>query len=493
MKKRSIFFRLMIGYVVVLALATGVSVYAIIQLREMRDVTHSIILVDNPFIDLHNKLSDDLLSETRYDKKYTILRDKALYDNFQSARAEFEAHLDDAARLADTAEMRAVILRVLGFHRFYLALFTEEAGHIMSGGKYDTAWFNGEKEKAVDSLLNELMQVRVLSQKSIFGKVVQLNEAGVRAINAAMVTTAAALVFGVLLSLIITRSITKPLAEMKRKTTEISNGIYEADLTLASPPEIAALGESFNLMCEKLKAVDKMKSDFYALMSHELRTPLTSIKEGTNLFLEGQVGEVTEKQKKILSIIAEESNRLIDLVNSLLDIARLEAGMVAYSFSTLDLNALVMRAVKEVAPLAEAKRISVEKDLHVLPPVPLDAERFLQALRNLIGNALKFTPRGGTVTVASRPVEDGVAISVSDTGPGIPPEHAAVIFDKFRQAAVVGAQKLQGTGLGLAIVKHIVQDHGGKVWVESEVGRGSIFTMVLPASSRLPEPAAARS
>jgi len=493
MKKRSIFFRLMIGYVVVLALATGVSVYAILQLGQMRDVTHSIILVDNPFLDLHNKLSDDLLSETRYDKKYTILRDKALHDNFLAARAQFEEHLDEAARIADTAEMRAVILRVLGFHRFYQALFSEEAGYILSGKKYDVARFNDEKEKAVDALMGELMQVRVLSQQSIFGKVHELNRAGVRAINVAMVTTAAALIIGVILSLIITASITKPLAVMKRKTAEISSGIYEADLILASPPEIAALGESFNLMCEKLKAVDKMKSDFYALMSHELRTPLTSIKEGTNLFLEGQVGEVTEKQKKILSILAEESNRLIDLVNSLLDIARLEAGMVAYSFSKADLNLLVMRAVKEVTPLAEAKRITVEKDLHVLPRVPLDAERFLQALRNLIGNALKFTPRGGTVTIATSPVENGVAISVADTGPGIPPEHAAVIFDKYRQAVVAGSQKLQGTGLGLAIVKHIVQDHGGKVWVESEVGRGSIFTMVLPVSSPLPEPVAAHS
>jgi len=493
MKKRSIFFRLMIGYVVVLTLATGVSVYAILQLGQMIDVTHSIILVDNPFIDLHNKLSDALLSETRYDKKYTILRDQALHDTFLEARTQFEQYLKEAARIADTDEMRAVIARVLQFHEAYQALFAAEADTIVSGKKYDTARSAAEKEKAVDALMGALMRVRILSQQSIFGKVSQLNEAGARAINAAMATTAAALIFGVVLSFIITASITKPLAVMKRKTAEISNGIYEADLVLAAPPEIAALSESFNLMCEKLKAVDKMKSDFYALMSHELRTPLTSIKEGTNLFIEGKAGDVTEKQKKILSIIAEESNRLIDLVNSLLDIAKLEAGMVPYNFSMVDVNPLVMRAVKEVALLAVAKRITVEKDLRALPAVPLDAERFMQALRNLIGNALKFTPRGGTVTVASRPVENGVAISVADTGPGIPPEHGAVIFDKYRQAVVAGAQKLQGTGLGLAIVKHIVQDHGGRVWVESEVGRGSIFTMVLPASSRLPGPAAARS
>jgi two-component system sensor histidine kinase GlrK len=109
----------------------------------------------------------------------------------------------------------------------------------------------------------------------------------------------------------------------------------------------------------------------------------------------------------------------------------------------------------------------------------MDAERLLQVLRNLIGNALKFTPRGGTVSIAARRLENAVMVSVSDTGPGIPKEHAAVIFDKFRQ--VPGSGRLPGTGLGLAIVKHIIQAHGGAVWVESEEGNGSTFTFQLPA------------
>ncbi len=471
----------MTGYLALLILAMGVSVYAIIQLRAVRDVTNSVIAVDNALLDFHKNLSDALLSETRYDKKFVIMRDAALYEGFLTSKAEFEKYLADAMRTADTPGMQEVLARVAALHADYQARFAEEAVFIREGKKYPVAAYGDEKDKIVNSLMDELQKVRSLSQKSIFDKVTGLSDAGRRATNAAMVTTAAALLFGAVLSFLITTGITAPLALMKKKTAEISRGVYEANLNITSPPEIAALGRAINSMCDKLREVDKMKSDFYALMSHELRTPLTSIKEGTNLFLEGLGGNVTEKQRKLLSIIAEESNRLIELVNSLLDISKLEAGMVAYNFSRAELNPLITRAVNEIAPLAEAKRIRIDKDLHELPVLSLDAERILQVLRNLIGNALKFTPRGGTVTIASRRGTEGLSVSVSDNGPGIAKEHAGAIFDKYRQAAAAGPHKLQGTGLGLAIVKHIIQDHGGRVWVESEKGHGSTFTFVLPA------------
>jgi two-component system sensor histidine kinase GlrK len=234
-------------------------------------------------------------------------------------------------------------------------------------------------------------------------------------------------------------------------------------------------------MCAKLKEVDRMKSDFYSHMSHELRTPLTSIREGTNMFLEGLGGAVTDKQRELLTIVAEESNRLIELVNPLLDLSKLEAGMVAFHLVSTDLSPLVERSVREVAPLAEAKNIRIEIAMDELPSVSVDAERILQVLRNLIGNALKFTPQGGSVRIAARREKDGVRVSVADTGPGIAGEEINTIFEKFRQAPSANSRGFQGSGLGLAIVKHIVHEHGGRVWVESEVGRGSTFSLVLPA------------
>ena len=215
-------------------------------------------------------------------------------------------------------------------------------------------------------------------------------------------------------------------------------------------------------------------------MSHELRTPLTSIREGTNLFLEGVGGEVTEKQRKLLTIISEESDRLIDLVNSLLDLSKLEAGMVPFHFTEEDLGPLIDRSLLELMPLAESRNIKLEKEIGEVTPVLLDTEKIRQVLRNLIGNALKFTSPGGLVRVVARRTDEGVHVSVIDTGSGIPPEQVQGIFEKFRQIYPVNSRRLQGTGLGLAIVKQIVHAHRGRIWVKSKMGQGSSFTFVLP-------------
>ncbi len=477
----SIFSRLMLGYLFLLVLSTSVSVYAIVQLGSIRDMIHSVILVDTSLVDIYKNLSDALLSETRYEKKFVIMNDPALYEGFLGANREFEDLLNQAFGRADSDDVKAVLSEIADLHDDYRALFEEEAGTLKAGQPYPAGWYGEEKDRFINAVLDDLVQVRALSQRNIVTKITKLNEAGSSASNAAMIITASSLVLGIVISILITRSITVPLARMRKKTAEIGSGIYKADLDLASPPEIGALAQAFNFMSTQLRQVDIMKSDFYALMSHELRTPLTSIKEGTNLFLEGHGGPVTEKQKRLLTIVAEESNRLIDLVNSLMDLSKLEAGMVAYNFVTAELPPLVARAMVEVVPLAEAKKIHLLKDIGTVPRLSLDPERILQVLRNLIGNALKFTPAGGSVSIAVHRREDGVGVSVSDTGPGIPKEHQAAIFDKFRQATVAGAAKMPGTGLGLAIVKHIVHDHGGTVWVESEAGRGSTFTVVLPA------------
>jgi len=476
----SIFSRLVISYFALLLLATGVSVYAIIKLSLVKNVTHSIIAVDNNLSDLHKKLTDALLSETRYEKKFLIMQDSVLYDGFIQVKEDFVQYLNEALILADSSEVKDLLAGIKQGHDKYQALFNEEVEFLKAGKHYSKSQYKKEKEKFTDSILEELKTLRILSQQKIFVKIKNLSEAGTRAQTFAIIITAAALLSGIILSIFITRSITVPLSEMKKRTGEIAKGNFEPDLDLPSPPEIGELASAFNLMCNKLKEVDKMKSDFFSLMSHELRTPLTSIKEGTNLFLEGLGGEITGKQKKLLTIIAEESNRLIELVNSLLDLSKMEAGMLKYNFTRSDINPLIQKVIVEVLPLAEAKNIKIDKHIENLESVSMDSERILQALRNLVGNALKFTPYGGAISISAHMIQKGLEVSVSDTGPGILKEHMDTIFDKFHEVKLMGSGKIKGTGLGLATVKHIIDRHGGKVWIENASGKGSTFSFVLP-------------
>ncbi|KPK24772.1 MAG: hypothetical protein AMJ61_13340, partial [Desulfobacterales bacterium SG8_35_2] len=186
---------------------------------------------------------------------------------------------------------------------------------------------------------------------------------------------------------------------------------------------------------------------------------------------------------RILKIIIQESNRMIGLVNALLDLAKMEAGMLTYQFTATDLFFLVKESLEALAPLADAKNISIENRTPALQTVNVDQERMLQVFRNIIGNAIKFTPENGTITIETHEKDDFVEVAVHDTGIGIQKEDLERIFHKFDQIIPVKGQKIQGTGLGLATVRQIIIAHGGKVWATSQAGKGSTFYFTLPLAS----------
>ncbi|MBP1713154.1 MAG: integral rane sensor signal transduction histidine kinase [Deltaproteobacteria bacterium] len=448
--KWTIFSRLVSGYLLIALLLLAMSGYAVFELGQIERLTYSILQTDNRIIELEKKMTDSMLSQMRYEQKFVITKDRELYQQFLLARDDFQKYAREAM--------------------------------ITSGGSNPQEKYKKEKEKTIDLIMADLQALEAASRQRAFEKIRKLGEAGANASEVAMVLAVSALIGVILVSLFITRSITLPVAKLIDKTREISNWVFKADLNLASPPEIQELALAINSMCEKLKAVDKMKSDFFSTMAHELRTPLTSIKEGTSLLLEGVGGGTTDTQKKLLKIISVESHRLIDLVNASLDLSKIEAGMMTFNFTPAEVSTLLRRVVTEIRPWALAKGVRVEvHDSPDLPPVSMDTERILQVLRNLIGNAIKFTPDGGMVTILARREEKKVFVTVKDTGIGISKENLTDIFEKYRQGNPNHSEYIKGTGLGLAIVKHIVAAHGGNVWAESDPGQGSSFTFFLPA------------
>jgi PAS domain S-box-containing protein len=233
----------------------------------------------------------------------------------------------------------------------------------------------------------------------------------------------------------------------------------------------------------RLKELDKMKSDFVSNVSHELRTPLTSIKGSVDNMLDGLTGSLDEKQVRYLARIKSNADRLSRLINDLLDLSKIEAGRIDVRPTTLPMKALAEEIAEHLKPLAAEKFIRIE----VAAPDPgitvwADRDKVIQVLMNLIGNAFKFTPHNGKVTVAvAKHENEWVQISVADTGPGILPEESGKIFAKFYQIADADKDKPKGSGLGLAISKALIEMHGGRIWVESEMGKGSTFSFTLPA------------
>ena len=415
----------------------------------------------------------------RYEQKFVLTKDRALFVQFIAAKDDFDRMLAEISSSSVSPVYKESFQKIKEYHQRYQSLVYNEANYLKDNQKYDRNWHKREKENTTDAVLTELEKLETYSRQDFYRQSKMVSEAGAAARRVTVISFLITALFAVLLSYLITRSITKPLVMLVNKTREVPTGIFSCDLDNSSPPEIRELAEAFRLMCDRLKEVDRIKTDFFAMISHELKTPLTTIKEGTNLLLEGVGGSITDKQGRLLMIIATESKRLTGLVNSILDLSKMESGMMMYTFQPGRIALLIDQAVKEIAPYAEAKGIHMEKRVNTnLSSYRMDGERILDVLRNLLGNAVKFTPEGGNVTVNANanPLDGGLTVSVSDSGPGIPKDRLAIIFEKY-----VSSDQKKGTGLGLALVKHIVAAHGGKVWVESDPGKGSTFTFVLPS------------
>ena len=479
----SLFSRLTLGYLTIFLLVTTVSAYAIYQLRHFGAFTKSIMSVDKRVLDLQKVLADKLDTQSRFEQNFVIAKKEADFEQFLLFKEDFDAQLGRALVLADAAA-KNLLSQIQRDYQSYQDLFAEEAQLIRAKKVYSQTEYKQAKDKFIDTIQASLARIRSDQEEATSAKLKQLAQTVDQALQVSIIITSACLIAIVLLSLLITRSITRPVALLKSKTRDIAEGRFDAGLRISSPPELAELAAAFNRMCERLGEIERMKADFFSSMSHELRTPLTTIKEGTRLLLDGVGGETTDKQRKLLTILAEESNRLIGVVNSLLDLSKMEAGMLNYEFETVNLDPLIRRAVSEIAPLVEAKQIILETAIDTpLPPARLDPERMLQVLRNLLGNAVKFTPKGGQVTVTARPVDGKLQVSVQDSGPGIPAESLTAIFEKFHQGNHKRAHTRPGTGLGLAIAKNIITSHGGEIWAESQLGQGSKFFFALPCSA----------
>jgi signal transduction histidine kinase len=264
------------------------------------------------------------------------------------------------------------------------------------------------------------------------------------------------------------------------------------EATLETNRELETQNRKLSDLYAKLKELDRLKSSFLATVSHELRTPLTSIIGYSEMLAEGLAGDLNVEQVDYVRTIMEKGESLLKLISSILDISQIEAGKVRLNFEPSEAQSVVQSAVSSVMPQAQKKGVLLEAALAPIDRASLpllDRERMRQVVTNLLANALKFTPKGGRITarvgeIAWQPELDGAGyrMSVEDTGVGIPEDQFEKIFQSFYQVDNTSTREYGGAGIGLAIVKSFVEGHGGKVLVESRLGQGTRFTLVLPVT-----------
>ena len=323
------------------------------------------------------------------------------------------------------------------------------------------------------------------------------------------------LLLAIATSIMLARRLVRPIESIQAAAAKIGSGSLDQRIEIRSSDELGALAEEFNRMAaqlqesysgleqkveertreletalseldeksHELETTSRHKSEFLANMSHELRTPLNAILGFSQVLRERLFGEVNEKQKEYLDDILSSGNHLLSLINDVLDLSKVEAGQIELEVAQFSMQDALERGVVMVRGRATNDGVSI-----ALAPysgvdlVEGDERRISQVIFNLLSNAVKFTPPGGTVDVRAGQVDGEVRVAVADTGPGVAPEDHKRIFEEFQQTAA-GVEQREGTGLGLALSKRLIELHGGRIWVDSELGKGSTFVFALPARS----------
>ena len=289
------------------------------------------------------------------------------------------------------------------------------------------------------------------------------------------VAAAVALFLARLLSL----GMTRPLRDMAHAAGRMAQGEYSQRVRTGSRDEVGQLAAAFNAMSAELEQVERLRRDLVANVSHELKTPISALRAHLENLLDG----VERPDRETIEVMLRQSERLGRLVEQLLDLSRLESGDIPLDLGAVHLGPLVERVRAEVTVAAGERDVALEVDIPPdLAPVLGDRERIHQVLFNLLDNAVRFASAGGSVRVTARGAGERCEVRVSDTGPGIPPEHLPFVFERFYRADPARAREDGGTGIGLAIARSIVEAHGGSIRAESEVGSGTTFTFDLPVA-----------
>ena len=463
--------------VIVLALVT-VAALSLRAIDRLADANRQIATETVPALRLAASARDAVLALGRLEARYLVLRDAqyaALWEERATRAAEeldllrgFASSRSEAAYLAEARAAFEEYRRVVA-----------EGRTLLRGGDRRTALRLAETRgqdliQRVETNLDALTQTRHANVVRAQERAARLES---RTWTGVLVALGAAVGLALLSTAVLAQRMTRSLSRLSAGTAAVAAGSFREPLPVQGSDEIGDLARSFNQMASRLRQMDETKQEFFARISHELRSPLTSVREAAHLLREEIPGSLNPKQARLVDIIGTSSDRLLRLVNQLLELSRIRAGILPMVWQRVDLERLVARVLEELRPQADEAGVTLTRARAGADVTCMgDEDRLTQIVVNLVGNAIRFTPAGGAVTVRVVDAGRDIELHVEDTGVGIPSAALPTIFESYQQAH----RNRGGTGLGLAIVRGMVDAHGGRVTVESEEGKGSRFTVTLP-------------
>ena len=448
--------------------------WSLLAMNQIVALNRSLVTQTAPALRLEAALRESMPALVRLETRYAILHDAGYESLWKARAARVSQDFDRLHGLLLTRQETKLHLKAVAEFAMYQSL----VGSLGSGVDRRTAAVSGlEPRLAATRSERALDRLQDATRASLEHSEQRARRLERRTWHAVMIALPASVVLALLGAGVIAVRMTRSLRRLSVATTQVVEGSFVAPVGVEGRDEIGRLAQAFNRMGERLREADRMKEEFFSHISHELRTPLTSVREAATLLRDEVPGVLAPKQARLVEIIAASTDRVLRLVNEILELSRLRAGLLAIDRRNVDIGNLVHRALEQVRPQAEARGLRMESNGAIDGARVLgDEERLLQVLVNLLGNAIKFTPPGGAVRLGVTAGTDRVEVAVEDTGVGIPPEALPRVFERYWQARGTRA----GTGLGLAIVKSIVEMHGGCVQAHSSEGKGSRFVVQLP-------------
>lgn len=456
----------------------GTVVWSLLTVKRLVTVNRDVATLSVPALRLQSALRESIDALVRLETRALVLRDQNYAAAWSDRAVRADRDLKELGGYLESAGERAAHTRAHSALDEYRGRVQEERRLVAAGQAAKALRLaEGPARETAERAEAALTAMTAATEAGLAAAQARAQALEVRTWRAVATALLASLGLALAASALLALRMARSLGRLSAASTALATGTWTGPLVVEGRDEISDLGRAFNHMAERLQEVGRLKEEFFSHISHDLRNPLAAIRLAAERLQERARDAGDVKQARFADLIDVSAARMLAMVNQILDFTRLRARALPPERKPIDVTQVVIRAIDEMRPLFEEKQVRVDLTAPDRDCTALGEEGSLvRVVVNLLGNSVHFTPAGGTVRVHLADADDRLALSVEDTGVGIPADALPGIFEPYRQAH--GPR--QGSGLGLAVVKGLVEAHGGTVAVRSELAKGSCFTVTIP-------------